>query len=310
MKMNRKFSQTLSGYQKQINKEIDKFFNKKINQTEQPFLKEILRLLREFSLRPAGRIRAVLVNYGYFLAGGKNKKAILETSIFIELIHNYFLIHDDIIDRDKIRRDGPTIHSWYQKLSALNGKEKEHHGQSMGIVAGDIIASLGYEIVASSNFPAPFKVRALEKLNQVVYLTCYGQMLELWLREKIKFKKRINEDDIFEIYRNKTASYSFIGSLQIGAILVSAKEDFLKKIEKFALPLGIAFQIKDDISDVKSDTKEGQPTLIEKSGSIQYCQKTAEKLINQAKNNLNSEKKFPNKEKQFLLSLADYILLK
>lgn len=349
--MEKKFYQILSNYQKKIDREVKKFFDKKINQTRQIFLKETLKLLKEFSLRPAKRIRAILVNYGYFLAGGKDKKAILETSIFFELIHNYLLIHDDIIDQDEFRRGKKTIHYQYQKLFSLNKKEKEHFGQSMAIVTGDITNSLGYEILNSSNFPNDFKIRAIEKLNQIIYFTCYGQMFELWLREKMKFNRKITENEILEIYRNKTAFYTFLGPLQIGAILAGANQKFLEKIEKFALPLGIAFQIRDDIQEVfslakeigkpiASDIREGQPNLLifralrqgknlkkylgrEKinkneikkirevlveSGSLQYCQDLAKKLIKKAKKILNSERVFPKKEKQFLSNLADFII--
>ncbi len=354
--MTKDFPQILSNYQKKIDKELKKFFNKKISQIKQPFLKEVLALLREFSSRPAKRIRPILVNQGYFLAGGKNRKAILETSIFIELIHNFLLIHDDIIDRDKVRRGKPTVHCYYKKLFASNKREREHYGQSMAIVAGDLAAALGYEILASASFPAKYKNRAIEKLNQIIYAACCGQMLELCLREKMRLGKKINENDIFEIYRSKTAPYGFVGPLQIGAILAGANEGFLKKIEKFALPLGITFQIQDDIHEVfsstkeiqkpmGSDIKEGQPNLlilkvlenkreaknlrkylgrtnlnqselkeikkiIIKSGSLQYCQKVSEKLIAQVKKSLILEKKFPQKEKQFLLNSADYIIAK
>lgn len=301
--MNPKLAQILVSYQKKIDKEIKRFFDKKIHQTKQSFLKETLKILKEFSLRPAKRIRTILVNYGYFLAGGKNKKEILKTSIFIELIHSYLLIHDDIIDRDKVRRGGKTLHCQYQNPSLLGKKEKEHYGRSMAMITGDLIVSLGYEILNLANFPNNFKIQALAKLNQLIYSTCYGQMFELWLKDK-----KIKESDIFEIYRNKTARYSFVGPLQIGAILAGADQKFLKKIEKFSLPLGIAFQIQDDISDVKSDSRENQPTLIRKSNSLQYCRKMMEKLINQTKETLAAEKVFPKKGKEFLLNLADSIL--
>lgn len=353
--MNKEFNQILANYQKKINKEIKFFFDREVKQNKKSFLKEVLKILREFSLRPAKRIRAALVNYGYFLAGGKNKKAILKVSIFIELIHNFLLIHDDIIDRDKFRRGGLTIQYQYQKLSSLkNTKEKEHYGDSMAIVIGDIINLIGYKILNSANFPEKYKLKAVEKLNQVLYLTGYGQALELWLREKIIFNKKIKEKEIFEIYKNKTAFYTFIGPLQIGAILAGADRKFLEKIEKTASPLGIAFQIRDDIQEIFhpkkepnkpliSDIKERQPNLLiiktlekekyqkklrnylgknrlneedlkivknifTKSGSLQYCKEKMEKLINQVKKDLISEKKFPKKEKQFILNLADYLL--
>ncbi len=308
--MEKLFTQILINYQKKINKEIKRFFDKKISQTNLPFLKKTLKILKEFSLRPAKRTRAILVNYGYFLAGGKEKRKILKTSIFIELVHNYLIIHDDIIDRDKIRRGGKALHYQYQKTPYLDKKEKEHYGQSIAMVAGDLMASLGYGILTFAKFPNNFKIQALAKLNQIIHSTCYGQMFELRLRERIKFNKKIGENEIFEIYRNKSAQYSFVGPLQIGATLAGADQKFLKKIEEFALPLGIAFQIQDDILDVKSDSRENQPTLIRKSNSLQYCQNTVKKLINQSKEILNRKRDFPKKEKQFLFDLINYVATK
>ena len=292
--MEKQFGKVLKSYQKNIDKEIREYFKKKIKRAGHPYLRKILAVLKEYSLRPASRIRAILVNQGYFLAGGKNKKAILRASIFIELVHNYLLIHDDIIDRDSFRRGKPTLH--------------RSHGESMAIEMGDLMAALGYDVLFSSDFPEKQKNLALGKINQLVYSTAFGQMLELNLRDRIKRKKQIKEKDIFEIYKTKTAPYTCVGPLQIGAILAGAKDPFLKKIEKFALPLGIAFQIRDDISDIKQDTKENQPTLYQKTGSVQYCQKVAEDLVKKSKKVLMSEKKFPKKEKQFLLRLADSIL--
>ena len=278
--MTKQFTKTLLGYQKTITGEIKKFFNQKINQAETPFEKEMLNWLKEYSLRPAKRIRAILVNQGYFLAGGKYGKAILKASIFIELIHNYLLIHDDILDEDEIRRGKKTFH----KL----------HGQNMAICAADMASALGYEILSSCQFPINYKIKTLEKLNQTLYSTCYGQMLELALRDKRKF----TDEDVLEIYKKKTAFYTLVTPLQIGALLAGASEKFLKKIEKFALPLGIAFQIRDDLQDGNIEKVFGF--------SKEKYQKLLEKLVVQAKKNLNLEKTFPKKEKEFLLNLADY----
>jgi len=277
------FFKNLIDYQKKINRELRLFFNAKISQTKRSFLKNTLLVLKEFSLRPAKRLRAILVNYGYFLAGGKNQKNILKTSIFFELIHNYLLIHDDIMDQDKIRRGGPTVHCSY--------RGSKHYGQSMALALGDMANALAHEILASSVFPDNYKIKAVAKLNQVLYSTGYGQMLEFWLK-KSGVHRKINKKDILEIYRNKTALYTFVSPMQIGAMLAGASQEFLKKIEKFALPLGIAFQIKDDIQD-------------RTRGSLNI--KMAEKLINNVKENLKMEKIFPKKEKQFLFNLADYV---
>lgn len=279
--MTKQFSQSLLIQQKAITKELEKFFNQKINQSKVLFEKELLSWLKEYSLRRAKRIRAILVNQGYFLAGGQDKKTILQTSIFIELIHNYLLIHDDIIDKDEMRRGKKTMHCLY--------------GQAMAIVAGDVFSALGYNLLSSCQLPVKHRIKALAKLNQTLYFTGYGQSLELHLRNKKKFTNH----DILEIYTKKTAFYTLVSPLQVGALLAGASEKFLKKIEKFALPLGIAFQIRDDLQD-------GDIEQVFHASKIKY-QKLLEKLVAQAKKELNAEKAFPQKEKGFLLNLADYI---
>ena len=229
-----------------------------------------------------------MVYYGYCLAGGKNREAVLKTSIFIELIHNYLLIHDDIIDKDEIRRGKKSLHYL--------------HGTDMAIVAGDMAAALGYEILCSAKFLVKNRMLAVEKLNKTLYSTCYGQMLELMLRNKAKSGKKISDNDVLTMYIKKTAFYTLVTPLQIGALLAGTSESFLKKIEKFALPLGIAFQIRDDLKDGDIEEVFGF--------SREKYQKKQEQLVVKAKKILKHEKAFPKKEKEFLLNLADYSRLK
>jgi len=279
------FSQALSGLQKAINREVARFFNQKIKEADAAFERKVLNWLREYSLRKAKRIRAILVIYGYLLAGGKNRAAILKTSIFIELIHNYLLIHDDIIDKDEMRRGKKSLHCLY--------------GLEAAMVAGDMASALGYKILNSAPFPVKNKVLALAKLNQTLYSTCYGQMLDLSLREKIKSGKKAGAEEVLTIYKKKTAFYTLVAPLQIGAILAGAGDGFLKKIEKFALPLGIAFQIKDDLEDGDLENVFGF--------NRQKYQKMQEKLITLAQKTLREESAFPQKEKEFLLNLAEQL---
>lgn len=282
------FSQSLSNLEKRINKEIKKFFDQKISETRASFEGKVLYWLKEYSLRKAKRIRPILVYYGYCLAGGKNKETILKTSIFIELIHNYLLIHDDIIDKDEVRRGKKSLHCLY--------------GTDMAIVAGDMAAALGYEILSSAKFPAKNRLLAVERLNKTLYSTCYGQMLELLLRNKAKSGKKISDGDVLTMNTKKTAFYTLVTPLQIGALLAGTNESFLKKIERFALPLGIAFQIRDDLQDGDIEEVFGF--------SREKYQKKQEQLVAKAKKILKHERAFPKKEKEFLLNLADYCRLK
>ncbi len=294
----KKFLENLSRFQSNINREIKFFFDKEIKGTKFPFLVKTLKNLKEFSLRPGKRIRAILINQGYFMAGGKNKKEILKASIFIELIHNFLLIHDDILDEEKFRRGRPALHRLYQK------EKDEYYGISMALVAGDMMEFLGRKILSQSKFPNQYKIKAIEKLNQILISTAYGEMFEYWLKDNLK-QKSVKEKDILEIYKNKTAYYTFIGPLQIGALLAGASTKSLQLLEKIGLLMGIAFQIKDDEKDMDTDKKEGQPSLLTIK-TVDECRKIAEDLINQAKKEIQKAK-FPLREKQFLLNLADYI---
>jgi geranylgeranyl diphosphate synthase type I len=276
------FKKKLKDYQKGIAREIKVFFDGEIKKEKDGFFKSCLLSLKEFSLRPAKRIRAILVVQGYLLAGGK--KDMLKTAVFAELIHNFLLMHDDVMDQDKKRRGKPTMQYKY------GGR---HYGDSMAITLGDMIAALGYNILSSSPFPDELKNKAIGKLNETVYKTSYGQALELWASGRKDYKEYR-----LEIYKNKTANYTFVSPLQIGAILAGADDSFLKEIEKFGIPLGIAFQIKDDLMDAKKDKK----SLLDGDS-----EKDAEKLINKAKKIISGEK-YPKEQKDFLLDLADFIL--
>ncbi len=284
--MEKSFFTVLSQYQAVIDISLRSFFDREIQNAKTPFSKNTLTILKEFSLRPAKRIRAILINYGYLLAGGKNKKEILKTSIFIELIHNFLLIHDDIIDREERRRGKATLHNQYKNKITSTKEEKEHYGLSMAITAGDMAEVLGRKILTQSNIPLKNKVKAMEGLDDVLVRTIYGEMFELELKMNLKNKKTISESDILEIYKNKTALYTFVGPLQIGGLLAGSNQLNLSFFEKIGMPLGIVFQIKDDLHDlfgnaseigskIASDIKEGQPNLL----IIKTLKKPVGKLI-------------------------------
>lgn len=277
----------LTKLKKQINIEIEEFFKSEIkrskfdNKPEE--LIEMIENLKNFTLSSGKRIRPILFYFGYILSGGKNKSEALKTSIAIEIIHSYLLIHDDIIDQDDFRHGSSSMHYKYKKEyeSRVENGNLEHFGISMGIVVGDLASILGYKILTNSDFSLDLKNRAIKKLNQIVSNTIAGEALDVMLAEcpNVKIKK------ICEMQKYKTAKYTIEGPLQLGAILAGASKKFLDSLSKFAIPVGIAFQIQDDIigifgdekkigKPVGSDIKEGKKTLliakaIEKSNDAQ-----------------------------------------
>lgn len=264
----------LEEYKKRLDVALNSYFQKKIKEAgnSHSLAKEAVKMIADFTLNAGKRIRPALVYYAYLAQGGKNQKDILEASMSIELVHTFLLIHDDIIDKDEKRHGVPTIHERYKKIGRkLNtSKNCEHFGNSMAMLAGDLASAMANEIIFNSNFPPSIIVEALDRLQQIVYNIVPGEMLDVVLETKGKAV----EKEILKMYEGKTASYSFEGPLHLGVTLAEKNnKEILCKFSRYAIPVGIAFQIKDDIlgifgsekrigKPVGSDISEGKQTLL------------------------------------------------
>ncbi|MBA3064666.1 polyprenyl synthetase family protein, partial [Candidatus Woesearchaeota archaeon] len=197
-----------------------------------------------------------------------NENAIIDIAVSAELMQSFFLIHDDIIDDDDLRRGGPTMHRIYAEKYNSYDKPKKF-GESMAIIAGDLLAALGNEIISKSDFDEEKKLKLLQKFNKVVKLTGYGEIIDILSG----LKTNVTEQDISKMHKLKTAIYTIEGPLHMGAIAAGASDEQLKILSEYAIPLGMAFQLKDDIlglfgSEEKlgkpadSDIKEGKKTIL------------------------------------------------
>jgi len=143
-----------------------------------------------------------------------------------------------------------------------------HFGISMAIIAGDILAALGNEILCVLNLKEEYKTSAIARLNNVIHTVIYGEALDI-----LSELKPVTQKDVEKVHKLKTASYTIEGPLQIGALLAGANNEQLKTLSDYAIPLGVAFQIQDDILGMfgdeqkvgkpcDSDLKEGKQTLL------------------------------------------------
>lgn len=333
---------------------LEKFFADKKKETAaiSPIILDLTKRLESFT-NGGKRIRGGLIKLGYECCGGLDQKAVLEVSIAIELFQSFFLIHDDIIDRADFRRNLPTIHRQYEKQhrqKRLLG-DQNHYGLSMATILGDIASFWGYEILSQSKFPPAVTNQALSHTIKVLTKTGYGEILDVFSGFTGKFSK----NEVLKIHELKTAWYTIIGPLQQGAILAGADRKKLDAIAAYGLPLGIAFQLQDDIlgvygerktqgKSVLSDVQEGKNTLLiiealkranpaqrqflqkvwgnpkatnkdlskvrkifEQTNSLAYSQKMLNKLILEAKKQI--EKITPDPKQQALLSdLTDFVI--
>ncbi len=238
---------------------------------EDALVAEALRYSRTLVLSGGKRLRAAFLYYGYIAANGREEEQIVDAAISIEFIHAFLLMHDDIIDRDDLRHGVTTLHRYYADMGKqfFPDKDTEHFGNSMGIIIGDMLGAFGNDIIFRSDFPLELKFQALSKLQDIVSYTVIGQARDVYM----EYKGEATEEEILSMYRNKTAKYTVEGPLHLGGILAGAPQALLDGFTAYAIPLGIAFQIQDDIlglygsaehigKPVGSDIQEGKITLL------------------------------------------------
>lgn len=196
-------------------------------------------------LKGGKRIRAGLVVLGFENSDGQvnDRPGVLTTSVAYELLHNAFLVHDDIEDNSPLRRGLPTAHEQYRvSLNPHLSVDSRHYGIAIAINTGNIGATRALEAVWSINNHQDRIALAQRWLIKVMDTTLQGQRRDLTARQLAD----LTEDEVYTICKQKTAFYTISGPLNLGGILAGAKQELLKAQEHFGEKLGIAFQLIDD----------------------------------------------------------------
>ena len=264
------FKNYLKNSASSIDQSIQSYFDLWINENAHitSRLDPLIAVLRD-GTKGGKRIRGALVSLGYSLAHGielssKEEKAITGIAVAYEIFQTAILAHDDIIDKSEQRRGAPTL---YHQLGG------SHYGISQTISMGDLGFFIAYKIIAESQFPNDSKTKSTTFFSDSMTKTVLGQMLDVEFAHK---KFEITEqllDEVLTIYKLKTAYYTFVAPLSLGAILGGADEKVLQQIQSFGESIGILFQINDDITDIfgkqkdsnkdrGADIKEGKITLL------------------------------------------------
>lgn len=216
------------------------------------------RAVLDYPLREAKGLRpAIAIATCRALGGGVDE--ILPTASAFELLHNAFLVHDDVEDGSELRRHAPT-------LAVQLGIPRAVH-------AGDTMLSLALDPLLDNMrlLDLGRALRVLQLVAAVMRRTAEGQALELtWIAEN---RWTITLDEYVEMVTGKTAWYTFAGPIIAGAIVAEAPAALIDELTHFALDLGVAFQIRDDILNLRAepsaigkeswgDLWEGKRTLI------------------------------------------------
>lgn len=217
--------------------------------------------IKAFITRDGKRARPILFVAGYLGFAGKAAPGLYRSCLSIELLHDFMLIHDDIIDKSDTRRGKPSFHKMLDNY--LSGyRNIKFNGQDLSIVAGDVMYAMAIDVFLSIKEDAGRKERALRKFIEAAIYTGSGEFIELL--SGIKDIRDLSIRDIYKIYGFKTAYYTFACPLSIGAILAGAPQKEIDIIAEYGSYLGNAFQIKDDILGLFGEEREtGKSPLID-----------------------------------------------
>jgi geranylgeranyl diphosphate synthase type I len=258
---------------------------------------------------------------------------VIPLAIALELIHNFTLVHDDIMDKSKLRRNLPTVHIKY--------------GEPSAILAGDLLFIKAFESMHNISIDCSIFKNVEFGFIDFIKEICEGQQLDM----DFENRKIINEEEYIEMIRKKTAVF-FQFAAEAGAIIGGGTQDESNALNEYGLNAGLGFQIWDDYLDISSDEltlgkdigndiRNGKKTLIavhclnnaegddkkllekifgnknatedevkqvyeifKKRKSIDYAKNTALNYIEKAKSAL--DKISDSDSKQILIELADY----
>lgn len=183
-------------------------------------------------------IRGSLVMYAHNLFGKETPDPVLDAAAAMELIHAGLLIHDDIMDCDTIRRGMPTLQSQYEQFAAIQkGNEVAHFGMSQSVNIADLCYFLGYRLLSSSG--GSINQFVSKELSMVVF----AQMQDV---AGSHLPQSYDQNVVLDLYRYKTARYTFSLPMRLGAMLANADAHTFDSLERLGESLGLLFQIRDD----------------------------------------------------------------
>ncbi len=229
-------------------------------------LAEPVTALRDLVLAGGKRLRPAFCHWAYVGAGGSpDDQAVVDAGAALELLHTFALVHDDIMDGSATRRGTDTIHVQFEAGHALDGwrGEARRFGEGVAILVGDLAFVYADQLLTGAP-PAAHQVFTELRIEVNV-----GQYLDLLGTARGK----VTESTARRISRFKSGKYTVERPLHLGAALAGRLDDLAAPLSGYGLPLGEAFQLRDDLlgvfgddevtgKPVGEDLREGKPTLL------------------------------------------------
>ena len=213
------------------------------------------RLIAEARRAVSGgkRFRASFCFWGYraFQPAVEDEAALVRACAALELLHASALVHDDFMDASDTRRGRPATHRAFEAEHRADGWRGDpgQYGAAAAILLGDLLLSWSEELLRRSGLPAERISPALEVFDACRSEVIAGQFLDV----SVQARGRADVETAMTVLRYKSAKYSVERPLHLGAALAGADADALARLSSFGLPLGEAFQLRDDLLGVYGD---------------------------------------------------------
>ncbi|MFB5615989.1 MAG: polyprenyl synthetase family protein, partial [Nitrosopumilus sp.] len=213
-------------------KTVNKYLNSKLKGNP----KKLYDAAGHLIVNGGKRLRPYMVIRSCQILKGKVSNAMPAASA-VEMVHNFSLVHDDIMDNDEMRHGVPTVHKKF--------------GMPIAILAGDVLFSKAFQVITDSKLSAGATTQLVSRLSKACVDICEGQLLDVTMAEE---KKIPSQAEYITMIGKKTAAL-FDVSCAMGAICATNKPKDISNLSSFGRNLGIAFQITDDLIGVMGDPK-------------------------------------------------------
>lgn len=195
----------------------------------------------EAAVADGKRMRAAFCYWGWRAAGQPESEALVRAAASMELVHAAAVVHDDLIDDSALRHGRPTAHL------ALRGAVRHRPragtaARSLAMLVGDLLMGLAGQLFATSGLPAAYLARARPLWSELARELIAGECLEI-----LRTGTEPDTTASLKVIRYKTAKYTVEQPLLIGGALAGASDRLREGYSAYGLPLGEAFQLRDDL---------------------------------------------------------------
>jgi geranylgeranyl diphosphate synthase type I len=201
------------------------------------------------------RLRAMFCWWGFRavrpLTGDQEERALRRAAAALELLHASALVHDDLMDASDTRRGRPSVHRAFEHRHREHGwsGDPEQYGEAAAILLGDLLLSWSDELLRTCGFGAVAVLEALRFFDTTRSEVVTGQFLDV----SVQARGASDVEDAMRVLRYKSAKYSVERPLHVGAALAGGTDEHVAALSAYGLPLGEAFQLRDDLLGVFGD---------------------------------------------------------